>query len=91
MKRAIDSTIDRAGRVVIPREVRREAGLEPGTSVRIRARNGTIEIEPAPREAKIEKRGRLRVAIPLTEGEALDRETVERARAEIRSGRGRRT
>ncbi len=40
--------MDAAGRLVIPREIRREAGLEPGMPLDVRCREGVIEIEPQP-------------------------------------------
>lgn len=41
------TTIDRAGRVVIPKALRDEAGLEAGTELEIELRDGRIEIEPS--------------------------------------------
>ncbi len=41
------TTIDSAGRVVIPKAVRDDARLEPGTELEIEFRDGRIEIEPA--------------------------------------------
>lgn len=41
------TTIDRAGRVVIPKAVRDEAGLEAGAELEIEFRDGRIEIAPA--------------------------------------------
>jgi AbrB family looped-hinge helix DNA binding protein len=41
------TTIDRAGRVVIPRPVRELAGLAAGGEVDVTFRDGVIEIEPA--------------------------------------------
>ncbi|MER3411086.1 MAG: antitoxin, partial [Thermoleophilia bacterium] len=40
------STIDRAGRIVIPKPLRDAAGLRPGQEVEIHEREGRIEIEP---------------------------------------------
>lgn len=40
------TTIDGAGRVVIPKAVRDEAGLEAGAEVDVEFRDGRIEIEP---------------------------------------------
>ncbi len=80
MKTAIDS----AGRLVIPREVRREAGLKPGMILDVRWRSGVIEIEPAPLPVTLQKRGRLLVAVPVKPVERLSRETVERTRRQIR-------
>ncbi len=41
------TTIDGAGRVVIPKPIRDEAGLEAGAEVQVELRDGRIEIEPA--------------------------------------------
>jgi AbrB family looped-hinge helix DNA binding protein len=41
------STIDAAGRVVIPKALRTAAGLVPGAAIEIELRDGTIAIEPA--------------------------------------------
>jgi AbrB family looped-hinge helix DNA binding protein len=38
--------IQRGGRVTIPKEIRDEFGLVEGTVVKIRSRDGVIEIEP---------------------------------------------
>lgn len=41
------STIDGAGRVVIPKSLRQRLGLKGGETLDIRERDGRIEIEPA--------------------------------------------
>jgi AbrB family looped-hinge helix DNA binding protein len=41
----METTIDGAGRVVIPKPIREAAGLKPGTGLRIDYRDGKIEIE----------------------------------------------
>ena len=79
--------MDSAGRLVIPREIRREAGLEPDTPLDVRWRDGVIEIEPQPLEVKLEKRGRLTVAVPRAKGRPLSNASVERTRAAVRRGR----
>ena len=58
------TTIDRAGRLVVPKAVRDACGLGPGSEVQIRAVEGRVEIEPAPLEVTLERRGRLVVAVP---------------------------
>lgn len=84
------TTIDAAGRLVIPREVRREAGLRPGISLDVRWRDGRIEIEPEPMPVRLVRRGRLLVAIPRQPVKTLEGETVERTRRTLsgeRAGR----
>jgi AbrB family looped-hinge helix DNA binding protein len=71
-------TIDRVGRVVIPKEIREEAGIEPGMPLEVRCREGRIEIEPRRRPVRIVKKGRLQVAESVEPGEPLTRETVRR-------------
>jgi AbrB family looped-hinge helix DNA binding protein len=39
-------TIDKAGRLVLPKAVREEAGIEPGMRLRVAVRDGRVEIEP---------------------------------------------
>jgi len=52
------TTIDRAGRVVIPKSVREAAGLDPGAEVDVAFRDGRIELEPATASLRLVKRGR---------------------------------
>lgn len=58
------TTMDAAGRLVIPREIRREAALVPGATLEVRWRDGVIEVEPQPLAVTLERRGRLLVATP---------------------------
>lgn len=84
------TTMDRAGRLVIPSEVRREAALEPGTPLDVRWRDGVIEIEPQPLAVTLERRGRLLVAKPDAKIPALRARTVDRTRRDLAAHRGRR-
>ncbi len=81
------STIDSAGRLVIPKEARQQAGLQPGMALEIRVRDGRIEIEPAPLDVRIEKRGRMVVAVPARPTRALTAGAVEQTRRDLRRGR----
>ncbi|MBI3490243.1 MAG: AbrB/MazE/SpoVT family DNA-binding domain-containing protein, partial [Acidobacteria bacterium] len=51
------TTMDVAGRLVIPREIRREAALEPGVPLEVRWRDGVIEIEPQPLAVTLKRKG----------------------------------
>jgi AbrB family looped-hinge helix DNA binding protein len=84
---AMVTTMDAAGRLVIPREIRREAAIEPGTPLEVRFRDGVIEIEPQPLPVTLEKRGRFLVAVPQRKVPALTTEIVERTRRKIRRER----
>ena len=81
------TTIDAAGRLVIPKAVRQEAGLRPGMLLDVRVRGGRIEIEPAPLPVKLVRKGRLLVAVPQKDVPALAAEAVEETRAALRRER----
>ncbi len=54
------TTIDSAGRVVIPKALRDRAGLQPGMEIEVNLRDGLIEIAPPPPQGRlIRKNGRL--------------------------------
>lgn len=55
-------SIDRAGRVVIPAEIRRALRLDPGTPLRIFERDGCVVIEPVSPPMRLVRRGRGLVA-----------------------------
>jgi len=78
------TTIDSSGRLVIPKEIRREAGLKPGMPLEVRCREGLIEIEPASFPVTLTKRGRFLIAVPQKEVGLLRSETVERTRRRVR-------
>jgi AbrB family looped-hinge helix DNA binding protein len=78
------TTIDGAGRIVIPKALREEAGLGAGTEVEVEVRDGRIEIEPVSVSKRLVRRGG-RVAIeaegdvpPLTDEDVRD--VLERIR-----------
>ena len=84
------TTMDAAGRLVIPRAIRREAALEPDTPLEVRWRDGVIEIEPQPLAVTLERKGRLLVAKPTAKVAPLRTPTVERTRRDLAGSRGRR-
>jgi AbrB family looped-hinge helix DNA binding protein len=81
---AMKSTIDGAGRIVVPKALREALGLKPGQPLEIRAGDGRLEIEIAPTPMELKKRGKGVVAVPKRELPALTaeqvRETLERIR-----------
>ncbi len=80
--------MDSAGRLVLPKAIREEAGVLPGVVLHLRVHEGKIEIEPAPREVKIVQKGPLRIAESVGDGPKLGQETVDQVLGEIRgSGR----
>jgi AbrB family looped-hinge helix DNA binding protein len=80
------TTIDSAGRLVIPRDARREAGLVGGTAVEVRVVEGQVILEPAARPVRLVRQGRLTVAKAAdgSKGARLSGENVERTRATVR-------
>jgi AbrB family looped-hinge helix DNA binding protein len=84
MKNAIQTTIDSAGRLVLPKMVRDEAGILPGMTLRITVQEGRVEIEPLPREVKIVQRGPLWIAVPTEEIPPLSAATVEQVLRKVR-------
>ncbi|MBT9587392.1 AbrB/MazE/SpoVT family DNA-binding domain-containing protein [bacterium] len=72
------TSIDSAGRVVIPKSIRSQAGLGTGQVIEISFRDGAILIEPALAEVRLERRGEWVVAVtdhedaPLTTGQVKD-------------------
>ncbi len=84
------TTIDSAGRLVIPKDLRKEADLRPGDALEIQCREGRIEILPVPLPVRLAREGSLIVAVPMRDAEPLTHETVERTRrALVRAELGR--
>jgi len=81
------TTIDHAGRLVIPKDIRRESGIKPGMPLEVRWEKGTIAITPAPLTVKLERKGRLLVAVPTKNTPRLSADTVERTRKTLRKER----
>ena len=78
------TTIDHAGRLVIPKDIRRESGIKPGMPLEVRWEKGAIAITPAPLTVQLERKGRLLVAVPTKDTARLSTETVERTRKTLR-------
>ena len=82
------TTMDSAGRLVLPKDIRQQAGIRPGMSLEIHVKDGRIEIEPEPLKVKLERRGRLLVAVPRESVEPLTETIVEGTRRKVRRERG---
>mgnify|MGYP001098790673 FL=1 len=68
-------TIDKAGRVVIPANVRQRLGLRAGTPIELTLDDASIRLTPAaPAPRLVERRGRLvaRPTLPQRERVAVD-------------------
>jgi AbrB family looped-hinge helix DNA binding protein len=58
------TTIDAAGRIVIPKALRDEIGLTVGQEVEIVGRDGRIELDVPATPLTLERRGSVTVAVP---------------------------
>ena len=78
------TTIDAAGRIIIPKPMRDALGLVGGEQVEVVSVDGRLEIDVPPTAMRLEPRGGVLVAVPehdlpvLTAAEV--RETLERVR-----------
>jgi len=73
------TTIDRAGRVVIPKPLREELGLRGGQEIEVTLHDGHVEIEPAPTSMRLVRRKGVLIAVPETSVPPLTAEKVRNA------------
>ena len=81
----MNTTIDRAGRLVVPKPIREAAHLQPGTRVRIQLVDGCVQIEPLPLKVTLKRTGRMVVAVPKEEEPVLKASDIEESLAAVRS------
>ena len=74
------TTIDAAGRIVVPKPLREALGLKAGQPLEIRAADGGLEVEVAATPMQLQKRGKGVVAVPEAE---LPRLTGDQVRATL--------
>jgi AbrB family looped-hinge helix DNA binding protein len=79
-------TMDSTGRLIVPESIREQAEILPGVPLEIRVRDGRIEIEPAPRDVRLVRKGRLTVAVPVVPSPPLTAEIIERVLDDVRRG-----
>jgi len=70
------TTIDGAGRVVVPKAIRDELGLVGGQELEIRARGGLIELDIPAVPIRLEERDGVVVAVPERELPSLTADEV---------------
>ena len=80
------TTIDSFGRVVIPSDIRRKSGIKPGMALEVRWDKGTIAIIPVSLTVKLERKGRLLVAVATKKAPRLSSKIVNRTRNAQRQG-----
>lgn len=69
-------TMDRAGRIVIPKALRDQLAVEPGQPLRAEVRDGRLEIEAQEMPVELVERDGLLVITPSEPVEPLSREMV---------------
>src|ERR1051325_11490504 len=78
------TTIDGAGRIVVPKALRNVLGLEENQELEIRAVDGRLEVEPAPTPIRLVRRGKGLSAVSERELPELTAETVRAALESVR-------
>jgi len=77
------TTIDAAGRLVIPKEIRQQAGLFPGATVDVRVTDDRVEIVLVVPEAKLVDEGDLLVLHVDDPSLQMPWDIVDRVREEL--------
>ncbi|MCI0743859.1 MAG: AbrB/MazE/SpoVT family DNA-binding domain-containing protein [Verrucomicrobia subdivision 3 bacterium] len=71
--------LDASNRIVLPRDLRRAAGIPPGQKLKVSATPGRIVLEVEPNAGKIVKRGKLKLWTGQVPSTPLE-EAVEQVR-----------
>lgn len=79
-------TVDKAGRIVLPKPLRKQLNLSPGDSLEVQATDDQIVLRPARAEAPLQKEHGVWV---FRTGEKLHASTVEETLSQIRNERDR--
>lgn len=78
------TTIDGAGRIVVPKAMREELGLYGGQEVELTTLDGKLEVAVPPTNLRLERSGRHLVAVPTKRQPKLTaqlvRDTLEKVR-----------
>jgi AbrB family looped-hinge helix DNA binding protein len=80
---AMVTTIDSAGRIVVPKRLREELGFKPGQELELSAVDGRLEIEHQATPMRLERCGRL-VAVTDREMPTLTAEMVRETLEQVR-------
>ncbi len=78
------TTIDVAGRIVVPKPLRDALGVKPGQVLELEVRDGRLQVEVAPIEMHLERGRHGPVAVPETELPTLTAEEVRQTLEHIR-------
>jgi AbrB family looped-hinge helix DNA binding protein len=72
--------LDKFGRIVIPKAVRRRLGLEAGTELSLKADNGEIVLRPVAERPPLVERDGILVSTAVLDEDATSFDIVERIR-----------
>jgi AbrB family looped-hinge helix DNA binding protein len=78
------TTIDSAGRIVVPKRLREELGFKPGQKLELSAVDGRLEIEHPTTPMRLERRGGRLVAVTDREMPTLTAEMVRETLEQVR-------
>jgi AbrB family looped-hinge helix DNA binding protein len=78
------TTIDGAGRIVVPKPLRDELGVQPGQVLELQVRDGHLQVDIVPVEMRLERRRNGPVAVPADKLPTL---TAEQVRQTLESTR----
>lgn len=78
------TTIDAAGRIVVPKPLRDALGLKAGQALDIHATDGGLQIEIAATPMRLQKRAGRSVAVPVNELPKLTAAEVRATQERIR-------
>lgn len=70
----MEATVDQAGRIVLPRRLRDQLGLGPGSTVDVSLDGDGLHVSPGGRTARLERRGGKLAAVaqtPVTDEDVL--------------------
>ena len=81
------TTIDKAGRLVVPKVIRETAQLKPGTEIEFQIVAGRVVIEPVPLDVELKRRGALVVVVPRQNQPKLTASEVEATITNLRERR----
>ena len=78
------TTIDAAGRIVVPKRLREELGFKPGQALELSAADGRLEVEHPTTPIRLERRDGQLVAVADREMPTLTAEMVRDTLEQIR-------
>jgi len=81
---AMVTTIDSAGRIVVPKRLREELGFKAGQQLELSAVDGRLEVEHPIAPMRLERRGRRLVAVADHEMPNLTTEMVRETLEQVR-------